>query len=317
MVAFLFPGQGSQYAGMGKDLYDAYLSVRDLFALASDTIGLDMRRILFESTAEELKSTDKAQIAITLHSLSAVAALRGHGVVPQGAAGFSLGEFPALAASGVLSFESVFRAVKKRGELMENASRLLDDPAGSPGMAAVMGLEFPAAAKAIHDSGLKDLYAVNYNSPTQTVVSGTAKALAEGERILREAGAKRFIPLKVSGPFHSPLMENARKEFERVIAQEKFSDPAIPLYANVTGARVATGEDARSFCVRQIVSPVLWVPIEKNLMTEGYTQAFEVGPGNVLSGLFKSLSESFICAAAGKREEIENIAKEKTYASQG
>lgn len=307
--AFLFPGQGSQYPGMGKDLYDAYPAVRKLFELASDITCRDICTLLFEGTPEDLKSTENAQIAITLHDLAAASVLRELGLEPDMVAGFSLGEFPALAVSGVLDAETVFRIVKIRGEAMEEASRHVADASGNPGMAAVMGLDFEEVVDILKRSGIRDLYAANYNSPVQTVVSGTAAALKEGEIALKSGGAKRIIPLKVSGPFHTPLMQDARDKFEAGIKDAVFSDPKIRLYSNVTGKAVANGSEAKRLSVLQITSPVLWVSIEKNLIADGCTHAIEAGPGSVLAGLFKAVSDT-PCSAAGRLEDIKTIVSE-------
>jgi [acyl-carrier-protein] S-malonyltransferase len=188
---------------------------------------------------------------------------------------------------------------------MEKASRALDTPEGSPGMAAVMGLDFPDVHKALE--GLGEVYAANYNSPVQTVVSGTAAALSKAEEALKAAGARRFIRLKVSGPFHSPLLSEARKAFEAELAKYDFADPALPLYSNVTGKCVASKEEAKRLAGEQVTSPVLWVDSEKNIQAAGCERVLEVGPGTVLAGLWKALYAEPLCQAAGTAEAIEKI----------
>jgi [acyl-carrier-protein] S-malonyltransferase len=306
-TVFLFPGQGAQYPGMGKDLWEHSSAVKDLFRLASDVTGINMEKLLFEGAAEELMATDKAQAAITLVNLSAMIVLREKGITPQAAAGFSLGEYAALCAAGVITRKDVFSLVKFRGEVMENASRALDTPEGPAGMAAVMGLDFADVRKALESAGLAEAFPANYNSPVQTVVSGTAAALSAAEAVLKTAGARRCIRLKVSGPFHSPLLAQARSAFEAELAKYTFADPVIPVYSNVTGRPIASGEEAKRLAGEQITSPVLWVDIEKGLKSEGYSRAFEAGPGTVLSGLWKALYPEEPCTAAGTSEAIAAI----------
>ncbi|MDR3201477.1 MAG: ACP S-malonyltransferase [Spirochaetales bacterium] len=312
-TVFLFPGQGAQYPGMGKDLWEKSASVKELFRLASGVTGCDMQKLLFEGSAEELKATDKTQGAITLANLSAAAFLREQGIVPNAAAGFSLGEYAALVTAGVIGAEAVFSLVKFRGEVMEKASRALDTPEGSPGMAAVMGLDLPDVRKALESAGITDVYAANYNSPVQTVVSGSPAALAAAETALKAAGARRCIRLAVSGPFHSPLLADARKAFEAELAKYSFADPAIPVFSNVTGKIIASGDEAKRLAGEQITTPVLWVDIEKNIQAGGYERILEVGPGTVLAGLWKALYADPVCRSAGTAEAIERA----IYAGQG
>ncbi len=306
-TAFLFPGQGAQHPGMGKDLFDAHASVRKLFRTASEALGTDMERLLFHGTEEDLRATDKAQGAITLVNLAAAAALEDRGILPVGVAGFSLGEYAALAAAKVLPVEAVFALVRFRGEVMEKASRRLDGPDGSPGMAAVMGLDFPAVQEAIRGSGLTGLFAANHNSPVQTVVSGTASALARAEGIFKAAGARRIVPLKVSGPFHSPLLGEARAAFEEELEKHPFRDPGIPVYSNVTGKPIPGGAEARRLCGLQITSPVLWVDVERAVKDSGFRRVLEAGPGTVLAGLWKALFPQEPCLPAGKAGEIASL----------
>jgi [acyl-carrier-protein] S-malonyltransferase len=308
-TVFLFPGQGAQYPGMGKDLWDSCSEVKSLFRLASEVSGFSLEKLLFEGTEDELKATDKAQTAITLVNLSAAAVLRERGVYPDGAAGFSLGEFAALAAAGVLSVEDVFALVRVRGEFMEKASRSHDTPEGPAGMAAVLGLDLPEIRKAIESGGIEGLYAANYNSPVQTVVSGTAAAIARAEDLFKQAGAKRVIKLKVSGPFHSPLLEDARKVFETELAKVPFSDPKIPLYSNVTGKAITSGGEAKELCGRQIVSPVLWVEVERAVNAAGFGRVLETGPGTVLCGLWKAVFPDRPARPAGSLTDIEDIGR--------
>ena len=307
-TVFLFPGQGAQAPGMGKDFWERSEKVKGLFRLASRTLGFDTEKLLFEGNEEDLKATDKAQGAITLVNLAAAQVLKDLGIEPKAVAGFSLGEYAALAAAGVLGTEDVFALVKLRGEFMEKASRKWDGPEGGAGMTAVLGLDFPAVTKALAEAEVKDAFASNYNSPSQTVVSGTAAALAKAEEVLKAAGAKRVIRLKVSGPFHSPLLAEARDAFEKELGRFKFSDPAIPVFSNVTGKAIADGKEAKELCGRQIVSPVLWVEEERAVRDRGCDRVLETGPGNVLSGLWKALYPEFPCKPVGKAADLEGLA---------
>ncbi|HUV06141.1 MAG TPA: ACP S-malonyltransferase [Spirochaetia bacterium] len=304
-ICFLFPGQGAQYPGMGKDLWEESRKVKDLFELASDSTGIDVKKLIFEGTEDELKATDKTQVAITLINLSAGALLKERGIKPGGVAGFSLGEYSALYEAGVISLDSIFPIVKARGDLMEKASRNLDSPKGNPGMAAIIGLPFERVIEVL--SHLDNVFAANDNSPTQVVVSGTFDGLQAAEPVFKEAGARRFIQLKVSGPFHCPLLEEAKKGLEEVLAGYHFADPSIAVYANATGNRVKSGNEAKDLCIRQVVSTVQWVDEERCLLDDGFDCYYEVGPGSVLTGLWKSFSQEYACTPVGKLEAISQI----------
>ena len=305
-TCFLFPGQGAQYPGMGRDLWENSAEVKELFATVSDITGKDMKSLLFEGSAEDLKATDNTQLAITLVNVSTSIVLKEKGIEPQGCAGQSLGEYSALWQSGVLSTEDLFKIVKIRGEVMEKACRSLDTPEGGPGMAAVVGIssdDVKAALSRVEGS----IYIANDNSPIQTVIAGESKALKLAESVMDEAGAMKYVMLKVSGPFHTPLMEPARVEFEEKIEDFTFNNPVLPVYSNVTGKIVITGEDAKKLAVSQIVSPVLWVLEETTILGDGYERILETGPGMVLRGLWKSFHRPLKCQPVGKIEAIEAL----------
>jgi [acyl-carrier-protein] S-malonyltransferase len=316
---FLFPGQGAQYPGMALDfLKTGSARARELFALASDTLGRDMAKLLETSDAETLKRTDVSQPAITLANLAACAFLAGRGVSPAGCAGFSLGEYAALAAAGVLSEADCFALVKERGEAMQEAADTLAGADGDgPGMAAVLGLpperagELIARWKGEADAGtgdraLRELYAANINSSKQVVVSGTAGALAAAEGRFLEAGARRFVRLQVAGPFHSPLMAGAAERFRPFLEKTAFADPALPLFSNVTAARILTGHEAKKLAMEQITSPVRWVEEQRAILASGgFGATLEAGPGRVLAGLWKDTGSAVPCLAAGTVEECE------------
>ena len=290
--AFLFPGQGAQAPGMVKDVAESFSSAKKVIDDVSSIVNLDMAKLLWESDAAELSRSDNSQIAITAASLALMAALKDKNIEPSAAMGFSLGEFPALYAAGVLSFEAVVKVVRKRGLIMQKVCEEIaaKNEGHAPGMTAVLGLP-PEKVKEIA-SGIKDAYAANMNSVKQTVVSGTFDALAAVEKAASEAGARRAVRLKVAGPFHSPLMQDAAVEFEKAIADVNFNDPKIKLFSNVTGKECVSGEEAKKSAVLHLTNPVLWTDEEDCLASvmkaDGFDKwaALEVGPGKVLSGLW-------------------------------
>jgi [acyl-carrier-protein] S-malonyltransferase len=303
----LFPGQGAQYPGMGKDLWDSSQGVRDLFRGASEAAGMDMEKLMFEGTAEDLQATDKTQVAVTLANLAAAGILREKGIGIDGCAGFSLGEYAALYTAGVIRLQDLFPIVQLRGELMERASRGLDSPMGKPGMAAVLGLSSDLVDSTVGPLSSVGVYTANHNSPSQMVLSGTQEGLAQAETALKTAGAKRVIRLKVSGPFHSPLLAEAASAFSKALEGYEFSDPRLPVFSNVTGRRIGSGTEARELCGRQIISMVRWVTVEESLLSEGFERFVEAGPGSVLTGLFKALKPDVSCVTAGKVEDIDKF----------
>ena len=306
---FVFPGQGAQFPGMGKDLHDRFPGAKELFDAASEFAGFSVPDLLFSGTEDELKATNRSQVAITVVNLAARRVLADRGIESDGAAGFSLGEYSALVDAGVLNELDALRLVVHRGNIMEEVSRSLDSPDGSPGMAAVIGLGETEIVDALSGAGIADVYPANLNSPVQTVLSGSARGLESAQSVLKDAGARRVIILKVSGPFHSPLMQAARDRFSEKLATVEFSDPAKPVLANVTGAWLGTGEEARTLCAEQLIKPVRWVDEEDKVAAGGYDQILEVGPGEVLTGLWRSYCKSheeisLECVPAGTVEQI-------------
>jgi len=313
--AFLFPGQGAQYSGMAVDLLSSD-SVKKIFDTASEILGKDIKTLL-ESDADTLKRTDVSQPAITAANLAAAAFLGDKGIRPSACAGFSLGEYAALVCAGVISAADCLRLVRARGEIMQKAADLLcgGDSASAPGMAAVTGLDPETAQNLIskwRDSAdsaerLGGLFAANINSPKQLVISGTASALSEAEKRFKEAGAKRVIRLKVAGPFHSPLMEDAQKEFLPALEKICFNDPVMPVFSNVTGGIISSGAKAKQLAAMHITSPVRWTEEETSIAANGIDACLEAGPGKVLQGLWKDSEIKIPVYSAGTLEDINSL----------
>lgn len=307
--AFLFPGQGAQKPGMAKDLWEYSETVRDLFARAGDLCDRDIAGLLFDGTEEDLAKTDNTQIAMAVADLSAEIVCREHGMEPAGTAGFSLGEYPALHAAGVLDTEAMVEIVKIRGELMEAYSREFDDDEGPAGLIAVLGKTLEESQDTLEMLSEHRAYLANHSAPKQMVIAGSGHGLQTAEKAFNELGARRVVWLKVSGPFHSPLLEEARVEFQKELERFTFNDPAIPVYANATGARLSSGEEARTLCGKQIVTTVQWVSCEQGIDESGFDAIVETGPGTVLSGLWKSYRRGEpACKAAGSVDSIQEVA---------
>jgi [acyl-carrier-protein] S-malonyltransferase len=312
--AFLFPGQGAQYQGMALDILDAGgAGAKTLFAMASEVMGQDMGALIKDADGDTLKRSDISQPAITLANLAAAAYLEEQGIQPGACAGFSLGEYAALVTAGVIGAEACFRLVKARGKAMQDAAdqQNAGNPAGAPGMAAVIGLDPEKVETLIarwKAEGLLDLYGANFNSRSQVVVSGTAAALAEAETRFKAAGARRVARLQVAGPFHSPLIAGAVEIFGPVLAAADFKDPALPLFSNVSGGRVSSGAEAKALALRQITEPVRWTTEEKAIAALEIDAVLETGPGKVLQGLWKDVETQIPSFPAGTAADIETLA---------
>lgn len=302
-ACFLFPGQGAQYPGMARDFHETSKAVRELFQLASDASKIDMRKLIFESDEEALKQTRNTQIALALAGSAAALSAREHGVSASGYAGFSVGEWPALAEAGIISRFDMFRLVAERGRLMDEAGT----KSGGSTMSAVLFLAPEKIEQAIAEAGLKNVWVANYNSPVQCVISGTAADVAAAEEKLKAAGAKRVVRLKVSGAFHSPIMAPASEAFAELVSGVAFTDPKTAVYSNVSGKRIESGAQARQFASAQIVSPVRWIVEEASIAADGYDAIVETGPGTVLAGLWKASGAKIPCFAGGTLSEIAAI----------
>jgi len=282
-TALFFPGQASQYVGMGRDLYEVSPQVRELYQLASDEIGVDLAHLSFEGPAEELKRTRFTQPAILVHSLAVLTILKDSLPKFDYACGHSLGEYGALAVAGVLSIEDAIRAVVKRADLMEQAC--LTQPGT---MAALMGLNENQVEEVCRKASSKGVVVpANFNSKVQIAISGAVAGVEYAVELAKEAGAKRAMILEVGGAFHSPLMEPARHGLEEYLSGLTFLTPKTPVVANVTAEPAATPDDIRDQLVQQVTSPVRWSQTMNYLLANGVGRIIEIGPGRVLSGLAK------------------------------
>ncbi len=291
MKAYVFPGQGAQFPGMGKDLYEKSAQAKELFEKANQILGFRITDLMFAGTDEDLRQTKVTQPAIFLHSVILAKTL-GDAFAPEMTAGHSLGEFSALVASGALSFEDGLILVSKRALAMQKACELTPST-----MAAILGLDDTAV-----ESALKDIQEVvvpaNYNSPGQLVISGSFAGIDKAIEKLTALGAKRAIKLSVGGAFHSPLMEPARQELEAAIMSTHINKPVCPVYQNVNALPSAEPAAIQKNLVAQLTSPVRWTQTVQNMIKDGATSFTEVGPGNVLQGLIKKIDRNTVTQGA-------------------
>ena len=291
MKAYVFPGQGAQFVGMGKDLYDNYPMAKDLFEKANSILGFRITDLMFAGTDEDLKQTKVTQPAIFLHSVI-LAKVMGASFNPDMVAGHSLGEFSALVANGALSFEDGLVLVSKRALAMQKACE-----AEPSTMAAVLGLDDKIVEDACASiDGI--VVAANYNCPGQLVISGSIPAIEAACEKLKSLGAKRALRLPVGGAFHSPLMEPARVELEKAIKETKILKPVCPVYQNVNASPVTDPETIKQNLMAQLTAPVRWTQTVKNMTTDGATDFVEVGPGKVLTGLIKKIEPNVTADSA-------------------
>jgi len=291
MKAYVFPGQGAQFTGMGKELYNSSELAKELFEQANDILGFRITDIMFEGTAEELKQTKVTQPAVFLHSVILAKTL-GESFQPEMVAGHSLGEFSALVASGALSFEDGLKLVSKRALAMQKACEITPST-----MAAVLGLEDKIVEEVCASiDGI--VVAANYNCPGQLVISGETGAVERACEAMKAAGAKRALILPVGGAFHSPMMEPAREELAAAIEATVFSTPICPVYQNVTAAAVSDATEIKKNLIIQLTAPVKWTQSVQQMIKDGATLFTEVGPGKVLTGLVNKIDKEVAVANA-------------------
>ncbi|SFM99630.1 ACP S-malonyltransferase [Thermodesulforhabdus norvegica] len=293
---FLFPGQGSQYVGMGKIFYEEYREIRSLFEEAGDLLKMDLVKLCFDGPEEELVKTRNVQPAITVVNIACYRVLEMHGIYPVAAAGHSLGEYSALYAAGVLSLHDVLKLVKARGEYMDEAAQ--KNPGG---MLAVIGADDDTVARICIESGAE---IANINSYDQIILTGSYDEIKAAERLCKELKVRRCIRLNVSGPWHSKYMKGAQEKFLDFLNKCDFRDPRIPIVANLDGRPVSNGEDARYKLGKQISSSVMWRQSMEWFIGNGYSHFVEVGPKQVLGGIAKKIDKSCVVAGVEDSETL-------------
>jgi [acyl-carrier-protein] S-malonyltransferase len=287
-LAFLFPGQASQYPGMGRDLAEKFPESKAVFDEADAALAFSLSKLCFEGSEEALKQTENTQPAILTVSTAAYRALEKHGIVPDFVAGHSLGEYSALVAAGALDFSTAVKLVRGRGRYMQEAV-----PPGQGAMAAILGLSPADVAEVCKKAAETEVVSpANMNSPEQTVISGSAAAVKRAVEIASQSGAKRAVILQVSAPFHCAMMLAAQQRLEADLRAANFSNLKFPLITNVDAEAITTGEEARDALIRQVTSPVRWLESVRDMIDNGVTVFVEVGPGKVLTGLLRQIDRS-------------------------
>ena len=299
-VVFMFPGQGAQYIGMGKDFYDACEESKAVYELASKVTGLDIAKLCFEEN-EEINITEYTQAAMVTASVAILKKIEEMGLKPDLTAGLSLGEYCALVASDVMSFEDAVKVVRQRGILMQDTV-----PAGEGAMSAVLGMKKEAIEAVLPDvEGIVTI--ANYNCPGQIVISGESEAVAKAGDALKEAGAKRVLPLKVSGPFHSPMLKPAGEKLLDVLVDVEVNDPKVPYVSNTTAEFITNKDEVKKLLGRQVYSSVCWEQSIDKMIADGADTFVEIGPGKTLCGFMRKIDRSVKAINIAKVEDLEKL----------
>ena len=298
-TAFIFPGQGAQYCGMGQDFYENSKKAKAVFDRATELLGFSMPELCFEKN-DRLDITEYTQAAMVTVSVAMMKVMEEQGFRPDVAAGLSLGEYPALVAAGVMSADDAILTVRKRGILMQEAV-----PAGIGGMSAVLGMTAEQINEVVDP--IENVQVANYNCPGQIVISGKKEAVEEASEKLKEAGARRVLPLNVSGPFHSHLLEDAGKKLGEYLENVTISEPVIPYVANVTAQYVTSAADVKPLLKKQVSSSVRWQQSVETMLADGVDRFIEIGPGKTLSGFIKKIDKGAAVLNIEKLEDLEKL----------
>jgi len=299
--AFLFPGQGSQFVGMAKDLYDNYKKIKEIYETADEIMETELSDICFNGPEDKLKQTKFTQPAIFVHSIAVFELLKQKGIKPSASAGHSLGEYSALVAADAFSFEDGLKLVKIRGELMQQSG--IEQPGT---MAAVIGLD-PESIDNVCKKTAGIVQPANFNSPGQVAISGEVDAVHAAMANLKEAGAKKVVELVVSGAFHSPLMESAQTGLSEALEKAEIKDASIPVYTNVTALPVTKKEEIKDLLYKQLTHPVRWMEIYSNMAKNGFEDFIELGPGKVLTGLGRRINREVNCKSISTIDDINSL----------
>lgn len=303
-IAFVFPGQGAQYVGMGEELAKEYKVAEDVYEKATKALGKDMKSLCFNSSEEELKLTENTQPAVLTTSIAVMEVLKEHGIEPEACAGLSLGEYSALVAAGVLDFSEAVKIVKKRGQFMQD-----EVPVGVGGMAAILGLDKDKVEEACESVSEGVVQPANYNCPGQIVIAGEKEAVKEASNNCKEKGAKKAILLPVSAPFHTELLVGAGEKLGEILAEAQYNDFSMPVVTNVTAEYVSDKSEVKDLLIQQVSSPVLWEDSIKRLIDDGYDTFIEVGPGRSLGKFIKRISRKVTILNVENKKSLAKVLK--------